>query len=919
MKKVARNYLSASISAVLMGSALASVSAVAEEEKKVNVLEEIVVEARRREESLQDVPLSISAVSENTLKNRGVDDIKDISAFSPGLNIEGGVDNNTSRFFIRGVGTATPTFGNEQSVPLYIDDIYTPLGIGSNIDVFSVDRVEVLSGPQGTLYGRNSLGGAVKIYSKQFSDEAEGSVGITFGSFGQRNIKGEFMTPVIQDKLFFGAGYASIQNDGIQRNVFTNTRSWEDDKELYRIRLEARPSDQLTLKYSYEENTSEGAAKQLRRRPGTGPSVDSIFGEIGWEGFLQAVIDGYNAAATDLHALGLSGFSAADYPLLPDAPAQFTSIADAAAARGVDPNDVDNIFSDVTGDNTVETESHSWSVNFALNDNLNLKYLGSEFEIFNTRLLDIDGSVEAYFPGFEEFEYESSSHEFRLEYSSDRWDLSAGVYLYEEDHTAFQSFHNLFVGFGAVANIQAAVDAAEAAINAGETPDLSAIPNTPLAAVTDPLGQVSGLNILELRQNLRQNTESTAFYANFGFQATEKLRLSLGVRHTQDEKIGETPVGNNDGGPGIILPFSISPGTGNYAPVGGIQQFFDGDDNLSQFALDNFAAVNGDVPRTNVAPLNERFGNLGTINAEFDETTIEFTVDYSVNDDSLVYGSYKQGFQSGIIVPIDQGVTFTDGAGQTVTVNASPVTSPQQIDALELGFKTVINDRVRWNSAVYYYDWSDLILIQTLPTLPGEATFGTLGVPTSNATASSYGVETDIQWLVNDNLSIFANLGYNKFSLDSASNVNLATGEVTDTTADFVDEFPAATPELKFVLGGEYRHNLSSGGELRWWATASWRDDISTNSQSSFQNAGINLLTVAQFEESSDWISPSFTKLSAGVTYTNGDWRVDLSGDNLLDERRAEGAINARPGFFFGTLENYNKPLTWALSVSRDF
>jgi iron complex outermembrane receptor protein len=874
-------------------------------------IEEIVVEARRRTESLQDVPISITALNEDALRDLGVDEIKDLSSFTPGLNIEGGVDNNTSRFFIRGVGTATPTFGNEQAVPLYIDDIYTPLGIGSNIDMLSVDRVEVLSGPQGTLYGRNSLGGAVKIYSKQFSGESEGNVALTFGSFGQRNILGEYQAPIIQDKLFFGAAFASIQNDGIQDNVYTNTKGWEDDKSLYRIRVEGRPNDQLTLRYSYEENDSAGAAKQLRRRPGTGPN-----GSIDWEGFLQLNIDAYNTAIVNLHALGIDGYGAADYPVLPDATPDYANNIDSPYA-----GDVDNIFSDLIGDNVVQTEGHTLTIDYAVNDNINLKYLGSQFEIFNTRLFDIDGSVEAYFSGSEEFEYESGSHEFRIEYGGDRWDLAAGVYLYEEDHTALQAFHNLFPApfsqHGTVtALIQDVVDQAVIDIGAGQAPDLSGIPDTPAAVVVDPLGQISGTNYLELRQNLRQNTESTAFYANLGFQATEQLRLSLGVRRTEDDKVGETPVGNSDGGPVITIPASISPGTGNLFPVGGLGQFFT-ENGISQFAQDNYITVNGDAPRIN--PPTDPFGNLGTIEETFSETTIEFTADYSVDEDSLLYGSYKQGFQSGIIVPIDIIDSFTTAGGQTVSLDNSPVTSPQRIDAFELGYKTVINDRIRWNSAAYYYDWSDLILFQNFVVGAGTQTFGTLGAPTNSATATSFGLETDIQWLVSENLSLFANVGFNKFSLDSAFATNLETGEQIDTTDQFVDDYPAATPERKVTVGGEYIQLLSDGAELRWWATAAWRDDISTNGQSSFQNAGINLLTTAQLAESDHWISDSFTNLSAGVSYTNGDWRVDLRGENLLDERRVEATVNSRPGFFFGTLETYNKPMNGTLTISRSF
>ena len=882
-------------------------------------IEEIVVEARRTAENLQSVPISIVALSEESLRDVGFDEIKDLSALSPGLNIEGGVDNNTSRFFIRGVGTATPTFGSEQAVPIYIDDIYTPLGIGSNIDVFSVDRVEVLSGPQGTLYGRNSLGGAVKIYSKQFTNEVEGEVGITIGSFNQRNFKGEFQTPIIEDKLFFGASFATIQNDGIQNNVFTGTRGWEDDKQLYKFRVEGRPNEQLTVKYSFENSESGGAAKQLRSRPGTNGS-----GSV----FIQQSIDSYNAGIADIHALGLAGFGPENFPLLPDA----TPVADLFSVNFTenDPlaSDVDNIFSDLVGDNTVDTSGHTWSINYDINDSLSLKYLGSTFEIDNTRIFDIDGSVEAFFPGFEEFEYESSSHEFRVEYSNDRWDIAAGVYLYEEDQTAFQAFNNVFPSLfgqfgGNGTNLEIVLDnvlaAAQAEIaNGNATPDLNALglPQTPLSVISDPLGQITGLNFLEVRQNLVQNTESTAFYANIGYQVNDKLRLTLGIRNTNDDKFAETPVGNNDAGPVIIVPTSVSPGTGNFEPVGGLGQFFGNNNGVSQLVIDNFLTVNQDQPRVN--PPSDPFGFLGNIEADFSETTIEFTADYAINDDSLVYASYKQGFQSGIIIPIDVIDSFVTTAGETVTLDTQPVTTPQQIDAFELGYKTVINNRVRWNSAFYYYDWSDVIIFQPFIVPVGATTFGSLAAPSNNAEATSWGIESDVQFSVNDNLNLWASFAYNNFELDSAQQVNLGTGALVDVTDTFVRDMPAATPELQFRVGGEYFIGLSNGAELRLWSSLAWRDEISTNAQSSFQNAGINLLSQAQVA-GGDFIEDSFANLTAGASYTKDNWRVDLSVDNLLDERRVEATVNSAPGSFFGTLETYNKPLTWALTASYSF
>ena len=820
----------------------------------------------------------------------GGDEIKDLSSFAPGLDIEGGVDNNTTRFFVRGVGTATPTFGVEQAVPIYIDDIYTPLGIGGNIDIFSIDRVEVLRGPQGTLYGRNSLGGAIKLYSKEFGDATEGSISVTAGSYGQRNVQGEFRMPVLEDKLFLGVAYASIQNDGIQDNVYTGTKGWEDDKQLYRIRVESRPNETLTLKYSYERNDSAGAAKQLRVRPGTQ-------GLIAFDAHVGAAV-AYNNALREAYAAGLD---ATAFPLLPAGDIPFVVEANNAFA-----GDVDNIFSDMVGDNVVEQESHTWSLAWDINDEYSLHYLGSTREQFNTRLFDIDGGPPAYLPGFEEFSFDAASHELRLEYQSDRVNVSAGAFYYEEDSDALQFFHLPFFIPFATAQITAATEAG----------DFSTLTFEPVQLIQDPMGNHTGSNVARLNNNLRQNTESTALYVNAGYDVSEKLRLSFGVRYTEDDKFGETPVGNNDEGAIITVSTRTTPGTGSYAPVGGLGQFFSVD-GLSAAALRNFIGVSGPPP---VAP--DRFGAIGDLQASFDEVTVEFTADYSVTENAIVYGSFKQGFQGGQLIPIaiPDTVPVVDAQGNVTqtAIGVEPVTSPQKINAVEIGFKATIDNRIQWNAAVYWYDWEDLILFQGFQVTVDQNVFASFSVPTNSATATSLGVEAELQYAVNDNLSIFANIAYNDFALDSVVRTDAVGGSV-DVKDQFVDDWVAASPDLQGTLGLEYFQDLSNLGELRWWTTIAYRDRISANAQSSFQNAGLNLLSPGQVDE--NFYSDSYTDVGAGVSFTGlaENLRVDLSGSNLLDERRPEAIVNSIQGLFFGTLETYNKPRTWALTFSYNF
>ena len=853
-------------------------------------VEEILVEARRRAENLQEVPLSITALTEGALRDLGVDEIKDLSSFSPGLDIEGGVDNNSTRFFVRGVGTATPSIGFEPAVPIYIDDIYTPLGLGGNIDIFSVDRVEVLRGPQGTLYGRNSLGGAVKLYSKEFGDATEGAVSVRVGSYGQRNVKGEFRTPMLEDRLFFGVAYASIQNDGIQDNVYTDTKGWEDDKQLYRIRVEGRPNETLTLRYSYERNDSAGAAKQVRVRPGTQGLID-----------FKAHVGGaaaYNNALRNAYAAGLDPTA---YPLLPAGDVPFV-----VAANNPFAGDVDNIFSDMIGDNTVDQESHTWSLAWEINDGYSIRYLGAVREQFNTRLFDIDGGPAAYFPGFEEFSFEAESHEFRLEHQSERLNVSAGVFYYEEDSDGLQFFQNPFSIPFATAKIEAATAAG----------DFSVLTFEPVRLIQDPMGSHTGSNVVRLNNALRQNTESTALYLNVGYEVSEKLRLSFGVRYTEDDKFGETLVGNNNEGAFITVSTDTTPGTGNFTPVGGLGQFFSAN-GLSADALRNFIGVSGPPP---VPP--DRFGAISDLQASFDEVTFEVTADYSLTEDSMVYGSFKQGFQGGHLFPIaiPDTVPVLDAQGNVsqTEIGVDPITSPQKINAVEVGFKTTIDGRIQWNAAAYWYDWKDMILFQRFEVTGDQNLLASFSVPANSATATSLGIESELQYIVNEHFAMFANVAYNHFALNSVVRTDAVNGTV-EVRDQFVDDWVAASPDFQGTMGLEYFHDLGNLGKLRWWATVAYRDKISANGQASFQKVGLNLLSPRQVDE--NFYSASHTDIGAGVSFTSleENWRIDLSASNLLDERRPEAIVNSVQGRFLGTLETWNRPRAWALTLSYDF
>jgi len=226
-------------------------------------LEEVVVTAERREMALQDTPISIMALSTETLERKGIEDISDVALFTPNLAINGsrGYGNNQPTFSIRGIsggGGAT----SERGVALYIDGIYVPRTNGSVFKVFDIERIEVLRGPQGTLFGRNSTGGAVRLFTRQPSDELESYVRATLGNFDRREISGMVNVPV-NERVSLRAQGAYLEQDGYVTRGTQELGSTEDKMGRLQAAFKLTDSAKLTLGALYSDSRSDGSPQDL--------------------------------------------------------------------------------------------------------------------------------------------------------------------------------------------------------------------------------------------------------------------------------------------------------------------------------------------------------------------------------------------------------------------------------------------------------------------------------------------------------------------------------------------------------------------------------------------------------------------------------------------------------------------------------
>ncbi len=267
-------------------------------------LEEVIVTAQKRAESLQDTPIAVTAFTPTAIQNKGIDNIADMADFTPNLIFDttspvSGLSSGAV-VFIRGIGNSDFSLTTDPGVGVYVDGIYMSRSAGGVLDVLDVERIEVLRGPQGTLFGRNTIGGALNITSRKPAEEFQGSVEVTGGDFNRQDVRVSVDVP-FSDTLRSTVAVSSKNRDGYVDRVLVGDQLGDEDKLALRATVVFEPNDSFDFQLSADHtkiNEQSAGSTLAAFTPGGGTIGDALirFGSIplGLADIAQYVTNGEN-------------------------------------------------------------------------------------------------------------------------------------------------------------------------------------------------------------------------------------------------------------------------------------------------------------------------------------------------------------------------------------------------------------------------------------------------------------------------------------------------------------------------------------------------------------------------------------------------------------------------------------------------
>ena len=522
MVRSIRTTLAPIAAAVMAAAALtASLSAIAQD---FATLEEVIVTAQRKQTLLQETPIAVTAFSAQKIQELGIFDITDIGGLAPNTNIQKQPSSNSNTsIYIRGVGSGETSLMVDPKVSFYIDGVYMSKTVGAVFDLVDLESIEVLRGPQGTLFGRNSAGGALNVTTVKPSGELGVRLEASLGDDGYQRMLASVDLPRFADMVSIKLSGMTMQYDGWADNDFPGQESdlASEDNDTYRIAVRFEPTDKLTIDYAYDKTDNEGVPTPFQ----VTKVKDSIYNGISTTPFPYEVLGG--------------------------------QLYQEMAALVGDPKDRREDYNlDFVSTEELAVEGHTLNMEWEL-ENLTLKYIFADRETNSTYdRTDLDGGAlhtsDLFYggaaviptPGFHaaiiDGYIEMTTHELQMfgDLFDDRMSYTLGYYNYDE--TIYQDNPQTFglpIQFLISNPPLDAIYTGAGYCNEAPGQGLTCIGSQRLPfPFPSPGADPNGNGFTDFIYG--QDSKSWAVYGQFTYSISDDLDFTGGLRYTEDEKDG---------------------------------------------------------------------------------------------------------------------------------------------------------------------------------------------------------------------------------------------------------------------------------------------------------------------------------------------------------------------------------------------
>jgi iron complex outermembrane recepter protein len=663
-------------------------------------LEEVLVTAQKRSESTQDTPVAITGMTSDSLEKFGFANANDISAQVPNMQVSGPYGDVQPIFSIRGVSMSDYSSIQASPIGVYSDEAYMGAVYTHGMNFFDVERLEVLRGPQGTLYGKNTTGGAINIITKTPEIDDGFHANIKLGAGNYKSTKGDLGIEgtLIEERLAARFAYSFSRNDGYMENKLGGPNLSSVDFQGARLTLNWNINDSWNnvLKLTHGENDSMANASRNEPRAdlrGTG-LVGGIVGGV--SELLGGLIYGEDSSGYIDH----TGYS--------------------RSSRNLDTYEVEDNF---TGALIVNSDMLVNKLEW-VGDTMTFTSVTTLAQSDYYQKQNTDGSPEELLEVIWSVKTEAFSQDLRLSSAFDGpVNFIAGLYYAEED----MDMKNIFEIYGTPPDLR---DAIASPGTTGFYPYL-----------LDFGGGV---------QKMITEKTSYAAYSQFRIDVSDNFGIDIGLRYTIDKV--RLPYLNitrqdYDGNPrGTWLPGNTSPYDEPFVPLN-----LAGDAGIIEFDYFLTQLLAGEITFDDILKTINVGYTTGPYTtdsfylppAEEKEWTGKIGVDYRFNDSLMVYASYSKGYRAG---SYNSGVYYHEREFDDAYAR------PEYIDAYEVGFKSDFMDRrARVNSALFFYDYQDQQFINVV----GVSNF------LENAGGSQIaGMEAELMFAVTESLIISGGIGY---------------------------------------------------------------------------------------------------------------------------------------------------------------